>query len=135
LKSALRQALIVLLCYAAAVLATPFLVILCDNVISLWPNRSSSNPDDLFEFVLVGAMITGIYAAAPFLAAIGLMRWWRRRDWLIHAIFGVVVAYLAMSIFTKPFTPDLQHAAFLSAGFGSGLVYWLCRRPFGWAWA
>lgn len=133
--SRLRHALVVLGCYAAAVLATPFLVVLCDNVISLWPGRSTSNPEDLLEFVLVGAMITGMYAAAPFLVAIGLMRWWRRRDWLTHSVFGVLVAYAAMVLFTEPFVPDLQHAAFLSAGFGSGLVYWLCRRPFGWTWA
>jgi hypothetical protein len=100
----LRQALIVLLCYGVAVLATPFLLLLVQNVMSWFPGGpSSSNPDGLPGFVLMGIMVTGMYAAAPFLAAIGLMHWWRRRDWFTHAIFGVVVAYLAMVLFTEPF--------------------------------
>jgi hypothetical protein len=134
--TALRHALIVVLCYGVAVLATPFLLLLSQNAISLLPGGpSSSNPDGLLNYVVMGAMITGIYAGAPFLGAIALMRWWRRRDWSTHAAFGVLVAYVAMVLFDKPFWPSTQHAALLLAGFGAGLVYWFCRRPFGWVWA
>lgn len=131
----LRQALIVLLGYVVAVVATPFLVLLAQNGMSLLPGGpSSSNPDGIVEYVMTGAMVTGIYAALPFLGAIALMRWWRRRDWPTHAIFGMLVAYAAMVLFTEPFIPATQHAAFLIAGAGSGIVYWLCRRPFAWSW-
>ena len=132
----LKQALIVLLGYVVAVVATPFLVLLAQNVISVLPGGpTSSNPDDILGYVMAGTMVTGMYAALPFLGAIALMRWWHRRDWPTHAIFGVLVAYAALVLFTEPFAPAAQHAAFLIAGAGSGIVYWLCRRPFGWSWA
>lgn len=131
----LRHALIVLFGYVMAVVATPFLVLLAQNVISLLPGGpSSSNPDGILGYVMTGAMVTGMYAALPFLGAIALMRCWRRRDWPTHAAFGVLVAYLAMVLFTAPFVPASQHFPFLLAGAGAGMVYWLCRRPFGWSW-
>jgi hypothetical protein len=131
-----RHALIVLLGYAVAVVATPFLVLLAQNVISVLPGGpSASNPDGILGYVMTGAMVTGMYAALPFLGAIALMRWWRRRDWPSHAVFGVLVAYAAMALFTEPFAPASQHFPFLIAGAGAGIVYWFCRRQFGWSWA
>lgn len=131
-----RHVLVVLFCYGVAVVATPFLLLLFQNVISWFPGApSSSNPGEPLSFFMAAIMVTGMYASVPFLAAIGLMRWWRRRDGLTHATFGALVAYVAMVLFSGPFVPSTQHAPFLLAGFGAGLVYWLCRRPFGWAWA
>ena len=134
---ALRATLIVLLGYVAAVLATPFLVLIFQTAIAVANGGPPpSDWQDLPSFVVMGVMITGMYAAAPFLAAIGLMRYFRRRDWPTHGVAGMVVSYIALSLFSGNLVPlALGQVPFLLTGFVVGVLYWLCRRPFGWSWA
>ena len=134
---ALRATLIVLLGYIAAVLATPFLVLIFQTAIAAANGGPPpSNWHDLPSFVVMGIMITGMYAAAPFLGAIGLMRYFRRPDWLTHGVAGMVVSYVALSLFSGNLMPlALGQVPFLLTGFVVGVLYWLCRRSFGWSWA
>lgn len=133
----LQQALIVLLGYAVAVLSAPFLVLILQTAMTTATGGPPpSDWQDLPSFVIMGVMITGMYSAAPFLCAIGLMRSLRRSDWLTHSIAGVATSYVALSLLSGNLVPlNLGQVPFLLAGFGAGLVYWLCRRPFGWRWA
>lgn len=137
MKPALRHALIVLLGYAVAVVTAPFLVLTLQTAIAVSTGGPPpSDWQDLPSFVIMGVMITGIYSAVPFLCAIGSMRYLRRGDWLTHGIAGMATSYVALSLFTANLVPlNLAQAPFLLAGFVAGLIYWLCRRPFGWSWA
>lgn len=129
---ALRLGLIVLLGYGLAVIVAPILVLLVQSVLAGFvgdPMPADSVP----TFLLMGTMITAIYSAPPFLCAIGLMRWLKRRDWPSHGSAGAVVAYAALAIFSGGLVPaNVSLLPFLLAGAGAGFVYWLCRRRFGW---
>jgi amino acid transporter len=136
LNAALRLTVIVLLGYVIAVIATPFLVLSFQTVVAVANGGPPpSDWQDFPSFVVMGIMITGMYAAAPFLAAIGLMRYFRRRDWPTHGVAGVVVSYIALWLFTGNLVPlNLGQAPFLVTGFVVAVLYWLFRRPFGWSW-
>ena len=136
MSAGLRLALIVLVGYLVAVVAVPFLVLSFQTAIAVGTGGPPpSDWQDLPSFVVMGIMITGMYSAVPFLAAIGLMRYLRRGDWLAHALAGMVVGYVALWLFSgNLLPPNLAQVPFLLAGFVAGLVYWFCRRPFGWSW-
>lgn len=129
---ALRLSLIVLLGYGLAVLAAPILVLLLQSVIAGF--KGDPMPyDSIPTYLLTGTMITAVYSALPFLCAIGLMHWFKRRDWLMHSIAGAMVAYAALAIFSGGLLlANVSLLPFLLAGAGAGFVYWLCRRRFGW---
>lgn len=137
MNAALRLTLIVLVGYVVAVVAAPFLVLSFQTAIAVGTGGPPpSDWQDLPSFVVMGIMITGMYSAVPFLAAIGLMRYLRRSDWLTHGIAGTATSYVALALLTMNLVPlDLSQVPFLLAGFCAGVVYWFCRRPFGWSWA
>jgi hypothetical protein len=129
-----RHALVVLLCYGAAVVAAPFLILILQYTgTALGIPNAGFNEIDAMTVIVWGITLTLIYATLPFLLAIGLMRLLKRSDWPTHAVLGMVVGYVSLCLVIGPFWPSKIHdAQFLLAGFGCGIVYWQCRRRFGW---
>ena len=128
----LRHAFVVVVCYAIAVVATPFLVLLTQSVFLAARGEAVGGLfSNLPSFIVYGAVITGIYAALPFLVALSILHALKLRNWWSHALLGAPVSYTALALFIFR-EQSTDHAPYWLAGIGSGFVYWLARRGFGW---
>jgi len=133
----LRPAVTVLVCYILSVLATPPLALVAQYIASAVAG-SGIGPtagNDLFEYMWYGTILTATYATLPAFGAIAVMRLLRLRHWLVHVLGGIFACCVALWAFTgsPAILGDRDVLPFVAAGAGAGLVYWLCRRAFGWS--